>query len=144
MNSKRKQSCVEQTARGPLASVLSSGKSSKYLADEKSKMSKKMNKKMSLDETLKHATPELEKSWTYHKMSLSELSVELQTSCTQGLTEQRASELLTTNGPNILKPPETHYIRKALGYMFGGFCWLLWIGVVVCILAWRPIGKKLR
>ena len=79
-------------------------------------------------------------SYQYHKMSFKELEAEFHTSCTHGLTDERASELLEKNGFNRLRPPETHYIRKILGYLFGGFCWLLWIGVLVCFLAWRPIG----
>ena len=81
-----------------------------------------------------------EVTYQYHKMSLDELDVEFKTSCIRGLTDQQASELFVKNGPNMLKPPETHRIRKILGYLFGGFCWLLWIGVIVCFLAWRPIG----
>ncbi len=78
---------------------------------------------------------------TFHKMSIDQLNQELHTSCTHGITSQLAKELLIKNGPNILKPPETHHIRKILGYMFGGFCWLLWIGALICFLAWKPIGS---
>ena len=81
-----------------------------------------------------------EMTYQYHKMSFKELDVEFHTSCTHGLIEEQASELLDKNGSNRLKPPETHYIRKILSYLFGGFCWLLWIGVIACFLAWRPIG----
>ena len=76
----------------------------------------------------------------YHKLSLDELDREFQTSCTRGLTEEQARTVLARDGPNVLKPADTHFIRKVVGYMFGGFCWLLWIGVITCFLAWRPIG----
>ncbi len=76
----------------------------------------------------------------YHKLTLDELNREFNTSCAQGLTDQQASQVLAKNGPNILKQGETHYLKKIFGYMFGGFCWLLWIGVITCFLAWRPIG----
>jgi sodium/potassium-transporting ATPase subunit alpha len=96
-----------------------------------------MKSKAKIDElntTMKEVT------YQYHKMTFDELNEAFHTSCLRGLTDQQASETLAKFGPNILKPPETHYIRKILGYLFGGFCWLLWIGVIVCILAWRPIG----
>jgi len=31
-------------------------------------------------------------------------------------------------------------IFPSKGYLFGGFCWLLWIGSLICFLAWKPIG----
>ena len=78
---------------------------------------------------------------TCHKMSLDELNRAFNTSCTHGLTSEEATRLLVQNGPNVLAPPQTHYIRKLLGYMFGGFCSLLWIGSLICFLAWKPIGS---
>jgi len=129
----RKQSCIEQTARGPLAAVVSQGASSKYLEKASRRASKGKGKH--INEAIKEVT------YTYHKMTLNELSTEFATSCTQGLEDQQASAALAKYGLNILKPPETHHIRKILGYMFGGFCWLLWIGSLICFLAWKPIGK---
>ena len=79
-------------------------------------------------------------TFQYHLMNFVQLEAEFHTSCTRGLTDQQASEVLAKNGPNVLQPPQTHYTRKIVGYIFGGFCWLLWIGVIVCFLAWRPIG----
>ena len=78
---------------------------------------------------------------SYHKMSLDELCHEFSTSVTRGLTIQQAAETLAKNGPNLLAPPQSHYIRKILGYLFGGFCSLLWIGSLICFLAWKPIGQ---
>jgi sodium/potassium-transporting ATPase subunit alpha len=80
-------------------------------------------------------------AYDFHKLSLNELASTFNTSVTQGLTDAKAKELLIQNGPNILKPPESHLIKKLIGYVTGGFCWLLWIGVIVCILAWKPIGN---
>lgn len=132
----RKQSCIEQAARGPLAAVVSQGASSKYLEKTKRRASKGKSKVKHITEAIKEVT------YTYHKMTLSELSTEFATSCTQGLTDQQAATALDKHGPNMLKPPESHRIRKILGYLFGGFCWLLWIGSLICFLAWKPIGMK--
>ena len=93
-----KKSFISRMKRGPLAAIVSRGKS----------LIRHDNKGPG-DVTLK------EVNYNYHKMSLDELSAEFQTSCTQGLTEEQASELLIKHGPNILKPPETHHFRKILG-----------------------------
>jgi len=105
----RRQSCVEQAARGPLAAVVSQGASSKYLEQTKRRASRGGKKSKPIDEAIK------EVAYTYHKMSLSELSAEFATSCTHGLTDQQASAALAKHGLNVLKPPETHRIRKILG-----------------------------
>ena len=96
-----KKSFVDRIKRGPLATIVSKGKSL-------GKRSKTENKgpNMAMKEV----------SYMYHKMSLDELSAEFQTSCTHGLTDQKANELLIKNGPNQLKPPETHRFRKIIGY----------------------------
>ena len=55
----------------------------------------------------------------------------------QGLTVQRAKEILARDGPNQLTPPKTtpEWI-KFCKQMFGGFAILLWIGAVLCFLAY--------
>ena len=80
-------------------------------------------------------------SQTYHKMSEDDLNRAFNTSCTQGLTSEEAAKLLAKNGANVLPPPRTHLMRQLLGYSFGGFCSLLWIGALICFLAWKPIGS---
>jgi len=53
------------------------------------------------------------------------------------LSVQRAKEILTRDGPNQLTPPKTtpEWI-KFCKQMFGGFAILLWIGAVLCFLAY--------
>lgn len=41
-------------------------------------------------------------------------------------------------GPNTLQVKKPNYIWKLLGYLFGGFCSVLWIGVIVFFICWRP------
>lgn len=78
---------------------------------------------------------------TFHKMSLSELSQSLGTSLTNGLDQMCASQLLLKNGRNKIKPRKKSTIKQILGYMFSGFCGVLWISAFICLLAWRPIGN---
>jgi sodium/potassium-transporting ATPase subunit alpha len=77
----------------------------------------------------------------FHKMSLKDLSNYFDVSLTTGLETKKATQLLIKNGKNQLQMPRQNVIKKILKYMFSGFCGLLWISSVICILAWKPIGN---
>uniref|UniRef100_A0A665XDB8 Sodium/potassium-transporting ATPase subunit alpha n=1 Tax=Echeneis naucrates TaxID=173247 RepID=A0A665XDB8_ECHNA len=55
----------------------------------------------------------------------------------QGLTNTRAVEILARDGPNSLTPPPTtpEWV-KFCRQLFGGFSILLWIGAILCFLAY--------
>ncbi|NXX67712.1 AT1A1 ATPase, partial [Spizella passerina] len=55
----------------------------------------------------------------------------------QGLTTARAEEILARDGPNALTPPPTtpEWV-KFCKQLFGGFSLLLWIGAILCFLAY--------
>lgn len=55
----------------------------------------------------------------------------------QGLTNQRAQDILARDGPNALTPPPTtpEWV-KFCRQLFGGFSILLWIGAILCFLAY--------
>lgn len=72
-----------------------------------------------------------------HKIPIEELFSRLQTNDVTGLTERVAAERLLRDGPNALSPPkDTPQIIKFLDKMFGGFAILLWIGAVLCFIAY--------
>uniref|UniRef100_A0A3B3DJ94 Sodium/potassium-transporting ATPase subunit alpha n=1 Tax=Oryzias melastigma TaxID=30732 RepID=A0A3B3DJ94_ORYME len=54
-----------------------------------------------------------------------------------GLSSSRAKEILARDGPNALTPPPTtpEWV-KFCKQLFGGFSMLLWIGAVLCFLAY--------
>ncbi|NXS07251.1 AT1A1 ATPase, partial [Neodrepanis coruscans] len=54
-----------------------------------------------------------------------------------GLTTARAAEILARDGPNALTPPPTtpEWV-KFCRQLFGGFSLLLWIGAILCFLAY--------
>lgn len=58
-------------------------------------------------------------------------------SASQGLTSARAAEILARDGPNALTPPPTtpEWV-KFCRQLFGGFSMLLWIGAILCFLAY--------
>ena len=55
----------------------------------------------------------------------------------QGLTPEKAKQVLERDGPNELSPPKTtpEWV-KFCKQMFGGFALLLWIGAILCFVAY--------
>ncbi|XP_068179553.1 sodium/potassium-transporting ATPase subunit alpha-3b isoform X1 [Antennarius striatus] len=74
---------------------------------------------------------------TEHKMSVEEVCRKFQTDIVQGLTNAKAAEYLVRDGPNALTPPPTtpEWV-KFCRQLFGGFSILLWIGAILCFLAY--------
>ena len=55
----------------------------------------------------------------------------------QGLTEKEAKVRLERDGPNALTPPPTTPEWVKFGkQLFGGFAMLLWIGAILCFIAY--------
>ena len=55
----------------------------------------------------------------------------------QGLTTDKAREVLERDGPNELSPPKTtpEWV-KFCKQLFGGFAMLLWVGAILCFVAY--------
>uniref|UniRef100_A0A671RHF9 ATPase Na+/K+ transporting subunit alpha 1a, tandem duplicate 4 n=1 Tax=Sinocyclocheilus anshuiensis TaxID=1608454 RepID=A0A671RHF9_9TELE len=72
-----------------------------------------------------------------HKLTMDELHHKYGTDLTRGLSSSRAKEILACDGPNALTPPPTtpEWI-KFCKQLFGGFSTLLWIGAILCFLAY--------
>ncbi|KAL1922281.1 uncharacterized protein VTP21DRAFT_9820 [Calcarisporiella thermophila] len=79
-------------------------------------------------------------SLEFHKMSSHEVSLRFNTSDNEGLDSASAEKRLQRNGPNVLEQRKPNYVRKLLGYIFGGFCAVLWVGVLVFFLCWQPLS----
>ncbi|TMS11618.1 Sodium/potassium-transporting ATPase subunit alpha-1 [Larimichthys crocea] len=71
-----------------------------------------------------------------HKLTLDELHRKYGTDLSRGLSNARAKEILERDGPNALTPPPTtpEWV-KFCKQLFGGFSMLLWIGAILCFLA---------
>lgn len=80
-----------------------------------------------------------------HTIAIGELVTRLQTSIEEGLTEGEARSRLLEYGPNQLSPPETtpEWI-KFMKTMFGGFSLLLWIGAILCFIAYGIAASTVR
>ncbi|XP_078512742.1 sodium/potassium-transporting ATPase subunit alpha-1-like isoform X8 [Lissotriton helveticus] len=100
-------------------------------AKKKGKKAKKVAKDRGMDELKK------EVSMDEHKMTLEGLERKFGTHRTRGLTTTRAAEILARDGLNALMPPPTtpEWV-KFCRQLFGGFSMLLWIGAVLCFLAY--------
>uniref|UniRef100_A0A8C4IMI8 Sodium/potassium-transporting ATPase subunit alpha n=2 Tax=Eupercaria TaxID=1489922 RepID=A0A8C4IMI8_DICLA len=70
-------------------------------------------------------------------MSVEEVCRKYNTDIVQGLTNAKAAEYLARDGPNALTPPPTtpEWV-KFCRQLFGGFSILLWIGAILCFLAY--------
>ncbi|KAK6311125.1 hypothetical protein J4Q44_G00191800 [Coregonus suidteri] len=72
-----------------------------------------------------------------HKISLDDLGRRYGVDLARGLTNAKALEVLAREGPNVLTPPPTtpEWV-KFCRQLFGGFSLLLWIGAILCFLAY--------
>ncbi|XP_038657956.1 sodium/potassium-transporting ATPase subunit alpha [Scyliorhinus canicula] len=97
----------------------------------KSKKKDKQSKKKNLDELKK------EVSLDDHKITLDELQQKYGTDLNRGLTHAKVKEVFARDGPNALTPPPTtpEWI-KFCRQLFGGFSILLWIGALLCFIAY--------
>lgn len=58
-----------------------------------------------------------------------------------GLKTQLADHNAKTYGLNIQSKPPSNILRKIFVYFFGGFGVLLFVGGILCIIAWKPLGQ---
>lgn len=80
-----------------------------------------------------------------HKISVEELFSRLKTNSDSGLTFSQAKAVLERDGPNALTPPKkTPEWVKFCKQLFGGFALLLWIGAVLCFLAYSIQASTLE
>ncbi|XP_053065415.1 sodium/potassium-transporting ATPase subunit alpha-4 isoform X2 [Acinonyx jubatus] len=72
-----------------------------------------------------------------HKLTLEELSTKYSVDLTKGLSAKKAQEILNRDGPNVLTPPPTvsEWV-KFCKQLFGGFSILLWMGAILCFVAY--------
>lgn len=90
----------------------------------------------------KKAKPDMEDlkqevSMDEHKIPIEELYIRLGTNPETGLTTQQAKEIYERDGPNALTPPKKipEWVKFCKN-LFGGFALLLWIGAVLCFIAY--------
>lgn len=90
-------------------------------------------------DTLQTAADELARA-DEHQVDLQTLFQRLRVSPQSGLSSEAAAKRLQENGYNTLPKRRQNYAKKLAGYIFGGFCSILWVGVIIFFICWRPLG----
>ncbi|KAK3320379.1 hypothetical protein B0T19DRAFT_492568 [Cercophora scortea] len=76
----------------------------------------------------------------FHELTVAQICQQLNVAQDRGLSESSAANRLRRDGRNTLPKAKTNYLRRILGYVFGGFCSILWVGVIIFFLCWRPLS----
>ncbi|ORX48828.1 putative Na/K ATPase alpha 1 subunit [Hesseltinella vesiculosa] len=79
-------------------------------------------------------------SLSFHKLSNDDIVKQLNSSEKLGLDSTSAQTRLKLNGRNVFITRRPNYVWKILRYVFGGFCSILWIGVITYFLCWMPLS----
>jgi len=78
-----------------------------------------------------------------HVVTVTELEARFQSNRKEGLTTQRAGQLLHEYGRNVLTPAkQIPVVLKFFLYLFEGFGPLLWVGAILCFIAYYPLSYK--
>lgn len=77
----------------------------------------------------------------FHSLSPDLICQQFNVNQSVGLGADAASHRLQRDGKNTIPRRRENYLRKVLGYVFGGFCSVLWVGVLIFFLCWRPLGS---
>lgn len=78
---------------------------------------------------------------SYHEQSKEQVCQLLNVAPDQGLSDEAAAARLERDGRNTLPRQKTNYFKKVFWYTFGGFCSVLWVGVIVFLLCWQPLSS---
>lgn len=76
----------------------------------------------------------------YHTLSTQDVCSRFNVFQEQGLSNEAAATRLQRDGKNAIPSQPEHVWRKLFWYVFGGFCSVLWIGVIIFFICWRPLG----
>jgi sodium/potassium-transporting ATPase subunit alpha len=72
----------------------------------------------------------------FHILDANSVVNGLSSSSELGLTSEYASTRLATDGKNMLPRRRQNYAKKLFEYVFGGFCSVLWVGVIIFFICW--------
>ncbi|KAJ3019529.1 hypothetical protein HKX48_002006 [Thoreauomyces humboldtii] len=77
----------------------------------------------------------------FHKLDAQRLCQQFNTDSLKGLDDRAVKIRQDRDGLNTFSQKHPSYIWKVLGYLFGGFCSVLWVGVLVFLLCWQPLSS---
>ncbi|KAJ3050763.1 hypothetical protein HK097_008245 [Rhizophlyctis rosea] len=88
----------------------------------------------------KNDTQNFFESLHFHSASPETVCQEFNVNPTVGLDTAVHQRRIKRDGLNVFTQSRPNYIWKLLGYVFGGFCSILWVGVLTFFLCWQPLS----
>ncbi|KAJ5177712.1 ATPase P-type K/Mg/Cd/Cu/Zn/Na/Ca/Na/H-transporter [Penicillium coprophilum] len=79
-------------------------------------------------------------SLDYHIISADKLCQQFNVDQRVGLSSSAAATRLQRDGKNVIAHHRENYLKKIFWYIFGGFCSVLWVGVIVFFICWKPLS----
>lgn len=80
-------------------------------------------------------------SLDYHILQPDRLFQQLNVDPQSGLSSSAAASRLQRDGKNVIAHHSENYLKKIFWYVFGGFCSILWCGVIVFFICWQPLSN---
>ncbi|KAG6835830.1 hypothetical protein H0H93_014276 [Arthromyces matolae] len=77
---------------------------------------------------------------TFHTVSVQKLCGMFGITPDGGLDNVVAARNIQRDGKNVLVQAKPKYIWKLLKYIFGDFCSILWVGVIIFFICWKPLS----
>lgn len=80
-------------------------------------------------------------SLDYHTISEEKLLQEFNVDKRTGLGSDSATTRLSRDGKNVISRHKENHLKKIFFYVFGGFCSILWVGVIIFFICWQPLSN---
>jgi sodium/potassium-transporting ATPase subunit alpha len=77
----------------------------------------------------------------FHTLPTLQLCQQFNVSPELGLDAPVAARRLQRDGKNTITQKHPKYFLRLLSYVFGGFCSILWVGVVIFFICWKPLSN---
>lgn len=80
-------------------------------------------------------------SLDFHTITQEKLLQEFNVDQRTGLSSESAANRLARDGKNVIARHSENYWKKIFFYVFGGFCSVLWVGVIIFFICWKPLSN---
>jgi sodium/potassium-transporting ATPase subunit alpha len=80
-------------------------------------------------------------SLDFHTLSQDSLCQQFNVDPRTGLSSSAAATRLARDGKNVIAQHRENYLKKLFFYVFGGFCSILWVGVIIFFICWKPLSN---
>ncbi|KAJ5717411.1 hypothetical protein N7488_003057 [Penicillium malachiteum] len=80
-------------------------------------------------------------SLDFHTITQDKVCQEFNVDPRFGLSAESAATRLQRDGRNVIAHHRENYFKKIFFYVFGGFCSVLWVGVVIFFICWKPLSN---